>query len=229
VIAADSGGKEDVMAGFTVHGVPGSPYVRATLLTLEEKGAAYTLAAMQPGTLKQEPHLSRHPFGRIPAFEHDGWRLYETQAIMRYVDSVAPGPRLQPQDPKAAARMNQIMGIADWYVMPQVSRTITFNRVVAPRFGRPTDDEAVTRAIPEARHCIGEIARLLDRHHWMAGDALSLADLLLAPHLSMLALAPEGAEILCSHENLSGWLKRIEARPSMQATTWDRLLERAAA
>ena len=75
-------------SGMIVHGVPGSPYVRAALLTLEEKGAQYELAAMALGTLKQQPHLSRHPFGRIPAFEHDGWMLYETQAIMRYVDAV---------------------------------------------------------------------------------------------------------------------------------------------
>src|SRR5580693_5961622 len=96
-----------------VHGIPGSPYVRAALLTLEEKGADYEFAAMAPGALKQHPHLSRHPFGRIPAFEHDGWMLYETQAIMRYVDVVVPGPRLQPEEPRAAARMNQLMGITD--------------------------------------------------------------------------------------------------------------------
>jgi glutathione S-transferase len=211
-----------------VHGVPGSPYVRAALLTLEEKGAEYEFAAMALGTLKQQPHLSRHPFGRIPAFEHDGWMLYETQAIMRYVDAVAPGPRLQPEEPRAAARMNQLIGITDWYVMPQVSAPITRNRVVAPRFNRPVDEDAIVRAIPNARICIAEIGRLLGDHTWLAGDALSLADLLLAPHLSMFAQAPEGAQILQEHENLERWLARIEARPSMQATTWDRLLERAA-
>ena len=212
-----------------IHGVPGSPYVRAALLTLEEKDAEYELAAMALGTLKQEPHLSRHPFGRIPAFEHDGWMLYETQAIMRYVDAVIPGPRLQPDDPRAAARMNQLIGITDWYVMPQVSAPITRNRIVAPRFNRPVDESEIVNAIPDARICIAEIARLLDGHAWLAGDALSLADLLLAPHLSMFAQAPEGARILREYENLSRWLARIEARPSMKATTWDRLLERAAA
>ena len=121
------------MSGMIVHGVPGSPYVRAALLTLEEKGAVYQLAAMALGTLKQQPHLSRHPFGRIPAFEHDGWMLYETRAIMRYIDAVVPGPRLQPEDPRAAARMDQLMNITDWYLMPQVSVPITRNRVVAPR------------------------------------------------------------------------------------------------
>jgi glutathione S-transferase len=88
-----------------VHGIPGSPYVRAALLTLEEKGADYEFAAMAPGALKQHPHLSRHPFGRIPTFEQDGWMLYETKAIMRYVDAVVPGPRLQPGEPRAAARL----------------------------------------------------------------------------------------------------------------------------
>ena len=121
------------------------------------------------------------------------------------------------------------MNITDWYVMPQVSMPITANRVVKPRFNRPTDEDEVLNAIPTARICIGEIARLLDGHPWMAGDALSLADLLLAPHLSMFSLAPEGSQILREHENLNAWLARIEARPSMQATTWDRLLERVVA
>jgi glutathione S-transferase len=217
------------MSGMIVHGVPGSPYVRATLLTLEEKGAEYALAAVMPGTLKQEPHLSRHPFGRIPAFEHDGWMLYEARAIMRYVDAIAPEPRLQPAEPRAIGRMEQVMNVTDWYVMPQISRTITFGRVVAPRFGMPVDEQKIAQAIPDARHCIDEIARLLDAQPWMAGDAISLADLLLAPHLSMFAAAPEGAAILGERDNLRQWLARMEARSSMQATTWNRLLERAAA
>ena len=62
----------------------------------------------------------------------------------------------------------------------------------------------------------------------MAPGALSLADLLLAPHLSMFALAPEGVAILQDHKNLNGWLARIEVRPNMKATTWDKLLERVA-
>src|ERR1700758_2370404 len=131
-----------------VHGVPGSPYVRGALMTLEEKGADYELAALAPGALKQQPHLSRHPFGRIPAFEHDGWMLYEARAIMRYVDAVVPQPpRLQPSDPRALARMEQFMNITDWYVMPQISRTITWGRVVAPRFGMPVDEAKIAQAI----------------------------------------------------------------------------------
>ena len=112
--------------------------------------------------------------------------------------------------------------------MPQVSAPINRNRVVAPRLNRPVDEDAIVKALPNARLCIAEIGRLLDGHAWLAGDTISLADLLLAPHLSMFAQAPAGAQILRQHENLSGWLARIEARPSMEATTWDRLLKRVA-
>jgi glutathione S-transferase len=125
--------------------------------------------------------------------------------------------------------MDQLMNITDWHVMPQVSVPITRNRVVAPRVNRPVDEEEIVKAIPKARTCIAEVGRLLDGNTWLAGDAISLADLLLAPHLSMFAQAPEGALILREHENLRSWLARIEARPSMKATTWDKLLERVAA
>ena len=54
----------------------------------------------------------------------------------------------------------------------------------------------------------------------MAGETLSLADLLLGPHLSMLAETLEGVELLAHHDNLVAWLKRLEARPSMRRTTW---------
>ncbi|HEV2336223.1 MAG TPA: glutathione S-transferase family protein [Stellaceae bacterium] len=214
------------MSDFIVHGIPGSPYVRAALLALEEKGADYTLAAMKFGTLKQEPHLARHPFGRIPAFEHNGWMLYETQAILRYVDAVIPGPSLQPAEPRAAARMAQLLGVTVGSVMPQVSATISFNRLVAPRFGMPVNEARISEAVPNARICMGEIGRLMDSHPWLAGETLSLADLLLAPHLSMFALTGEGKVILEDHPRLTEWLTRMEARPSMRATTWDALTAR---
>ena len=104
------------MSPIIVHGVPGSPYVRMPLLACEEKGAPYRLAAMPFGTTKTPEHLARHPFGRIPVIEHDGFWLYESDAIIRYIDQVFPGPSLTPTDPKVQARMNQVMGIVDCYV-----------------------------------------------------------------------------------------------------------------
>jgi glutathione S-transferase len=217
------------MSGFIVHGIPGSPYVRAAVLVLEEKRAPYRFAAMPFGAHKEPAHLARHPFGRIPAFEHDGWMLYESQAILRYVDAVVPEPPLQPADPREAARMNQLMGITDWYFMPRISSPITFQRLVAPIFGIPVDEGRIDTALPLARTCVAEIDRLLDGHTWLAGDRLTLADLLLAPHLTMFALTAEGRDMLRNHPALTGWIARIEARPSMQATTREALSARAQA
>ena len=85
---------------FVVHTVPGSPFARAVLATLEEKGAPYRIAPIALGGHKTEPHLARHPFGRMPVLEHDGFILYETQAILRYLDRILPEPPLTPADPK---------------------------------------------------------------------------------------------------------------------------------
>ena len=101
------------MSRFIVHSIPGSPYGRAVLATLEEKNADYRLAPLTPGAQKAEPHISHHPFGRIPALEHDGFMLYETQAILRNLDRVLTEPALTPANAKAAARMDHAMNVND--------------------------------------------------------------------------------------------------------------------
>ena len=217
------------MTEFTIYGVPGSPYVRAALLGLEEKGCEWRFHAMPFGAFKAPEHLTRHPFGRIPVMDHGDFRLYEVQAILRYLDRIIPEPRLTPRDPRAEARMNQICGITDWYFMPQVSATITFQRLVAPKIGRPVDEAKVSEAIPKAEICVAEISRLLGDQLFMAGDEVSIADLMLAPQLTMFAEVPEGAAMLQPHPNIRAWVERMNARPSMAATTWDKLHELARA
>ncbi len=104
------------MSEFTVHSIPGSPFGRAVMTTLEEKGARYRFSPVAPGSLRSPEHLARHPFGRVPVLEHDGFLLYETQAILRYLDRMLPSPALTPADPRRAARMDQVMNVNDWYL-----------------------------------------------------------------------------------------------------------------
>jgi Glutathione S-transferase, N-terminal domain len=122
--------------GFVVHGIPSSPYLRAVLVTLDEKRQAFRLAALAPGSRNTPGYLALQPFGKIPAFEHDGFRLYETHAILRYLDRVVPRPALTPAEVKAAARMDQLMNINDWYLFNGVVNVIGFQRVVGPRLAR---------------------------------------------------------------------------------------------
>jgi glutathione S-transferase len=222
--------KEIVMSEFTVHTIPGSPFARAVLATLEEKGARYRLAPLAPGGTQSREHLARHPFGRMPAFEHDGFVLYETQAILRYLDRVLPQPALTPTDPKRAARMDQVMNINDWYLFQGVGNVIIFHRVIGPQLmGLKPDEAAIEAAMPKARTVFAELARLLGEQSFFTGDAISLADLLVAPAVAFFTATPEWAELGAPHANLAAWLARMEARPSMQATTWERVSEMAKA
>src|ERR1700704_1757741 len=82
---------------------------------LRSGGVPYTLNAIPLGAHLEPPHLARHPFGRVPVFDHDGFQLYETQAILRYVAMAFAGEPLEPARAREAARMNQLMGITDWY------------------------------------------------------------------------------------------------------------------
>ena len=144
-----------------IHGIPGSPYVRQPMLACEEKGVPWRIQRLGFGEQKSPEHLKRHPFGRIPAIEHGDFALYEAQAILRYIDAAFDGPRLTPADPKAVARMSQVMNILDWYAMPSLTAAIGFNRLIAPILGRPVDEEAVAAAIPLARTCIQALAEIL--------------------------------------------------------------------
>ena len=216
------------MAPIIVHGSPGSPYMRMPLLACLEKGAPYQIAAMQFGQNKTPEYLARHPFGRIPVVEHDGFWLYESQAIIRYIDQVFPGPPLTPADPKAQARMNQVMGIVDWYVMPSVSAGIGWNRVVAPMIGAPVDEAAVAKAVPAATTCVRALEQLLGKQKFMAGDSISLADIMAIPHFEPVPTTPEGAVIL-KGSPLLGWIDRMRTRPSVQATEMMKLMGAAAA
>jgi glutathione S-transferase len=218
------------MAEFTVHTVPGSPFARAVLATLEEKGAPYRLAPVAPGAMKSPQYLARHPFGRVPVMEHDGFWLYETQAILRYLDRILPTPVLTPADPRRAARMDQVMNINDWYLFHDVGNVIVFHRVVGPRvMGLQPDEAAISAAMPKARTVFSELARLLGGQPFLAGDALSLADLMVAPAVAFFTQTPEWTELGAPHANLVAWLSRMEARPSLKATTWERVAEMAKA
>jgi len=149
------------MARPIVYGPAGSTYVWSTRLALAEKGVAHELVDVPFGAHREEPHLSRHPFGKMPAFEHDGFALYETQAILRYIDEGFPVAPLQPTDLHQFARMSQIMGIVDAYAWPSIAAGIVFNRILAPLLGLPVNEEAVAKAVPRARLCLSEFARLM--------------------------------------------------------------------
>ena len=181
------------MAHPIVYGPAGSSYVWSVRLTLAEKGVTHELVEMPPGAQREEPHLSRQPFAKVPAFAHDDFALYETQAIMRYVDERFPGAPLQPEDVHQWSRMNQIIGIVDAYAWPSMAGAILYNRVLVPRlFGGAPDEAAIAAALPRACLCLDEIDRLMEDNRFLAGEHVSLADLMVIPLFYYFANVPDG-------------------------------------
>jgi glutathione S-transferase len=217
------------MSGITVYGIPGSPFVRSVEVALKEKGLDYQLHGMAPGEHKTKEHLKRHPFGRVPAFEHGGFALYETQAIIRYIDDRFPHPPLTPGDAERRARMNQVIGIIEWYFFPKAAAPIAFNRIIGPRLlGVPGDEAAIAEAMPMARTCFAELDQLLGDKPYLAANSVSIADIMLAAQLDLFRECPEGRELIDGTSNLKPWLERMLDRPSFVATQPPQVLREAA-
>ena len=203
-----------------LYGLSRSVYTRIARLTLEEKGVDHVLEEVEifGDAGVPEQHLDRHPFGRIPTFTHGGFSLYETVAIMRYVDEAFPGPPLQPTEPKARARMTQVMSVLDAYAYRPMIWGVFVQRVVIPQKGGTPNESTITESMQRVRTCLKALEVLRDDCRFLAGDDLSLADLHAAPMFLYFCLTPEGDELLRSHSRLDLWLAQIIARPSVKRT-----------
>ena len=137
--------------------------MRIARLSLAEKAVEYELVPVDIFAREGAPpgYLDRHPFGRIPAFEHEGFSLYETGAIARYIDEAFEGPPMQPADLRERARCNQLISIADNYAYPQLVWGIYVERVSKPGRGAVADEAKIAAAIPKARACLKAISDLM--------------------------------------------------------------------
>jgi glutathione S-transferase len=203
-----------------VYGPSYSTYVRTVRLVLEEKAAAYRLVELD--TLKAEhktaEHLARHPFGKVPAFEHDGFTLYETSAIARYLDAAFAEPPLTPADARGAARMQQAIAVVDAYAYPALIGTVAIQRLVAPLLGAAPDEAAIMAALPMVELSLQAFETMLDGSTSLAAEGLCLADLHLAPIMAYFVKTPEGQRLLPSYPGLQRRWEAIAARPSMERT-----------
>jgi len=201
-----------------VYGPAYSTYTRTARLALEEKGTDYDLVEVDFLQGMPKEQLERHPFGKVPAFAHDDFELYEAIAIARYVDEAFDGPALQPSDVRERARMTQIFSIVDSYVYACTIGTLVIQRLVTPLLGGEADEDAIDEVIPEVKKCMAVLDGLAQGHEYLAGDTLSLADLHLAPIYDYFSQTPESEAISEPLTALPGWWDRMRSRESMKKT-----------
>lgn len=197
-----------------------SVYVRIARMALIEKGVDHRLVSIDAFSEEGLPdwYLAIHPFGKIPAFEHHGFRLFETAAITRYVDEAFEGPPLQLLDAPERAVMNQIIGMLDAYAYRTLVWDIYVERIARPRDGKTSDEAKIAAALPAAERCLSAITRAKRPGQWLLGDQLSLADLHAAPMLAYFMQTPEGCDMLSEFGELSAWWAKVSALASFEAT-----------
>lgn len=203
-----------------LYGAAWSVYVRIARLALEEKRVDYVLREVDvfAKTGVPQEHLTRHPFGRVPALEHGDFRLYETGAIVRYIDEEFSGCKLQPTIPRARAKVNQIVGIMDAYAYRTLVWDLYVERVVSAREGRLPNEQKIGAALPRAAVCLSELARLSDDHGFLIGESVTLADLYAAPIFACFMQTPEAGPLMNGHEKLTFWWQRFSTRDNMSRT-----------
>jgi glutathione S-transferase len=188
------------MPNIEVFGFAPSTYVQSVLATAAEKGVACVL---HPVEFRAESHRALHPFARMPAMQHGSLHLYETAAIAVYLDEAFGGPALQPKSPTERALMWKWISAANDYFYPAFVRAVL------------AEDSGADGTAGERARCLGVLEEALDGHAYLVGDALTLADLFVAPMLAFLVEKKGGAaKVLADRKHLAAWLARVTGRES---------------
>ncbi len=203
------------MPRLEIIGIPQSTYVRTSRLAAHEKGVDYDLAA-------EPPHapavLAIHPFGKVPVMRHGDLELYESSAINNYIDRAFDGPPLVPADPAGAARVEQWVSVVNTVMDPLMVRRFLFAYLFPQGADGKPDRAAIGACLPDLDRQIGVLDAALAETPFLAGDALTLADLNLVPIVHYLKNTPEGGERVPGAKNLSAWFDRMSGRDSVKAT-----------
>jgi len=209
--AALDGRPKATNAGPVVLGDYRSTYTRSARLAFLEKGVAHDLKSAPPHSAEIS---TLHPWGKIPALKLGDESLYETSAILRYIDEVYPGPALMPIDPLARAKAEQFISAFNAYLDRAIVRDY-IQQYIFPRGpeGKP-DRAAIEAAVPPMRKGLAVLDAAYGERDYLVGDGPTLPDLLLAPAIGYLGLFPEGKELLAQYGAVRRAHEVFAARPS---------------
>ena len=203
------------MSEVKIYGPPQSSYVRSARMACEEKGVPHTVEPVEFGS---EAHLALHPYAKVPAMQHGDVKLYETSAICRYIDKAFNGPSLQPSDPHAYGVMEQWISMVNCYIYDDAIKRYVLQYIFPKGADGQPDRTTIDAALPDIERDLDQLNDALGSGIHIAGDALSLADLFVAPILFYLRQFPESGEMVQARANIVRAGGAMHDRPSFQAT-----------
>jgi glutathione S-transferase len=201
-----------------IYGHPWSINTRKVLMTFAEKGqsAQLVLIMVPKGEHKLPEHLARHPFGKVPVLEDEGFVLFETGAIQRYLDRALAGPALRPAGDRDAARVDQWISASDSYFAPH-AQPLLVESMFRRFLGGERNEALIASGRQEMQAALDAFERALQASPYLAGQAFSLADIHIAPYVDYLVQTGQG-EPITRRPGLRDWWDRVSAR-----TTWQRV------
>ena len=192
-----------------------SSNVMKVLCVLDELGLSYDrvdIGGPFGGTGTPE-YRALQPLGLVPAIEDEGVKLFESNAIIRFLcNKHAPSAQLYPSDPGARGVVDQWLDFQQTALTGPAS-TFFIGLVRTPPEKR--DTAAIAKAIHDAGDIYGILDKLLAKQDWIAGNHLTLADIAFGVHAHRwFALDLPGRADL---PNLRRWYDRLCARPAYKA------------
>jgi glutathione S-transferase len=203
-------------ATLTLLGDPRSSYVRTARMGFVEKGVACSL---QPCAPNSPEILAVHPFGKIPALRDGEIGVWETSAILRYLDESFDGPSLTPGNIAERTRCEQWVSAVNAYFYDTMIRRFVLQFVFPKGDGGQPDRGVIDRALQEIPAQLSALDRAYAQSgDFLAGGALSFADLFIAPILAYVEAMPEGARLLSDMPNVRRAQAVMRQRTSFTTT-----------
>ena len=168
-------------------------YKRVNLLAGEQKSAEY---------------LKLNPIGRVPAIDDDGFKAFESAAIIRYLAEKNNSP-LYPKDIKKRAIIDQWIDFANIHVSTALAR-VTFNRVMYQMMKVEKDERSLSDGLRFLGTYLPILEKQLKENKYLAGGEMSLADINL---LAVLDPAELSSVDLSVYPSITSWRKNLKVQP----------------
>ncbi|WP_299848602.1 glutathione S-transferase family protein [uncultured Roseovarius sp.] len=202
----------------TLTGYCDSVYTRSVRIALAEKGAFYQYVECNPfNTADALRVMQVHPFGRVPVLEDEGFRIYETPAILDYAEGLE-GPSLVPADLRRAVRMRQVIALVDSYAYWPLVRQAFSHGAYLPLIGEETDAVELQAGLDAAPRVLDALEELATEGLVLNPGQVCLASCHLFPMLDYFAMVAEGREMLLMRDGLSAWMYWMGQRASVIGT-----------
>src|SRR6516162_5729175 len=198
--------------GIKLHYHPLSTYSRRVLIAFAEKKIPHELVVVDMAARRhrEEPYLSLNPYGRVPTLEEDGFVLFESTAILNYLEATRPTPPLVPADVRGRALVDMHMKLCDLQLTRQAG-TIVFPKRFLPK------ERWNNAAMADAKKDIEKHLAILDKHlqgkTFLVAEQFSLADVCYVPFLEFLPLME-----IVPPSAVAAWSQNLLARPSSVST-----------